>query len=136
MELLLKLLHIAALTFWLAGALYMPQVFVRFTRTRGQQAIEVLALARGVYFHVMTPGAILAVVLGTALIFYGFEGGWLPVKLALVMALTAFHLFCGRTLLLLEKQRPPHAPAFYHLLTVMPIPLLIAIVALAIAKPL
>jgi putative membrane protein len=134
MELLLKLLHIASLSLWLAGALYLPQVFLRYARVQGDEAAATLALARSVYLKVMSLSGIVAVLLGTALIF-GFEGGWLPVKLALVLVLTAFHLFCGRTLLLLEKHRPPHSPAFYRMLTVVPLPLLLAIVGLAVAKP-
>jgi putative membrane protein len=135
MELLLKLSHIAFLSIWIAGALYLPQVFVELTRPQGRDAASVLSLARGVYLGVMTASGIAAVLLGTALIFFGFEGGWLPVKLLLVLLLTAFHLYCGRTLLLLEKHRPPHSPAFYRALTFVPLPLLFGIVVLAVAKP-
>ncbi len=135
MELLVKLLHIGFMSFWLGGAIYLPQVFWRHGRSEEAEAKVVLALARGVYLYVMSAGGIAAVVLGTVLVFFGVEGGWLPVKLALVLLLIAYHLFCGRTLLRLEKQRPPHRPAFYHALTVVPLILLPAIVALAVVKP-
>lgn len=137
MELLLKLLHIAFLSVWLAGTLYFPQLLrgYRYEQQQHGEAERQVTLARHLYFGIMTPSAILAVILGTALIFFGFEGGWLPVKLSLVLLLVLFHLYCGRVLLRIEKRALQHGTAFLGALTLVPVPLLIAIVTLAVTKP-
>lgn len=136
MQLLLKLLHIAFVSFWLAGALYLPQLLRSFRKSDEDRDTErLITLARRLYFGIMTPSAIVAVILGAVLIFFGFEGGWLPVKLSLVLALVLFHLYCGRLLLLQEKHALSHGSAYLGALTLVPVPLFVAIVALAVTKP-
>ncbi len=136
MALFLKLLHISFVSIWLAGAVYLPVIFRLHRRAHGTESTgRYIELARRLYFELMTPSAVIAVVLGTWLIFFGFEGGWLPVKLALVLLLALFHLYCGRLLLLLEKGQMAHRAGFLGLLAMAPVPLLLAIVALAVTKP-
>src|SRR5690554_645014 len=108
MELAIKLLHIGFVSLWLAGALYLPRLFRAHASAGGRIGADPLLLERRIFFHWMTPAALVAVLLGTVLIFFGFEGGWLPVKLALLVPLVLYHLFCGRTLLLIEKHQPSH----------------------------
>jgi putative membrane protein len=137
MELFIKLLHIGLVSGWIACALYLPMLFRAYCRAAddGRRGM-LMAMVGRLYVGVMTPSAIGAVVLGTGLLFYGFDGGWLPLKLSLVLLLVLFHLYCGRVLLLMEKGLVAHGPAYYGLLGVVPIPLLVAIVALAVTKPL
>ncbi len=135
MELLLKLLHIGFVSLWLAGALYLPRLYRAHAEAGGRTGDDALLLERRIFFHWMTPAALLAVLLGTILLFFGFEGGWLPVKLALLVPLVLFHLFCGRVLLLLEKHQPTHGPLFWDLSLLIPMVLLLPIITLAVAKP-
>lgn len=136
METLIKLLHIASVSLWLAGALYLPQIFRLHSEAPDDaETGRLIAMARRLYFGLMTPAGIIAVLLGTWLIYFGFEGGWLPTKLSMVLLLTLFHLYCGRLLLLLEKRTMPHRARFFGALTFVPLPLLGAIVTLAVAKP-
>lgn len=133
---LIKLLHIAFVSVWLGAALCAPWLLRQYARAdEAGERERLLALLKRLYFEWMSPAAILAVALGLVLILFGFEGAWLIAKLVLVLPLALFHLYCGRALLLVEKHQAPHGPFFFALLSGVPVPLLVAIVALAVAKP-
>ena len=132
----LKFLHIAAFTVWFGGLLALPWIFgehaargVRFGFT------ELRRLERTVYFAIMTPAAVLAVVFGSWLMLYGFTGVWLHVKLTLLVGAVVFHLYCGRVMQLFLYGRPPHGRFFFRLLSQVPLVLLLAVVFLASVKP-
>ncbi len=132
----LKTLHIALVLIWIASGIYLPLVYAGHSRMRGKEApARLITLERTLYFGVMTPSAILAVAFGTWLVIYRMDGGWLPVKLTVVLLLVLFHLYCGRLLLLFEKHRVRHRRGYYLLLSVVPLPLAITIFALAVIKP-
>ncbi|SCZ60325.1 CopD family protein [Thiohalomonas denitrificans] len=136
MALFLKLLHIGFVMFWIAGALYVPRLFRLYNQAQSAaEAEQAIGLARRLYFELMTPSAIIAVLLGSSLVFFGFEGGWLPVKLSVVFLLVLYHLYCGRILLKEEKKQKSHGLSYFSGLSLIPIPLFLAIVVLAVAKP-
>lgn len=136
MPLLLKMLHIIMLSVWVAGALYLPRLFALSAKaSQAEEYQRINTLEHRTYFEIMTPAAVLTVVFGSALIPYGYEGAWLPAKLTFVVFLVMFHLYCGRMVLQHAKGKPMHGPLFFNLLTLVPIPLAMVIVALAVAKP-
>ena len=84
----------------------------------------------------MTPGALLTIVFGVWLwLAYGFSGGWLHAKLALVALLIAYHVYCGFLMLDFKHGRNRHGHVFYRWLNEVPVVVLIAIVILAVVKP-
>ena len=83
----------------------------------------------------MTPAAAITVVLGLILISYGFEGPWLPAKLTLVAMAVLLHGYLGQLLIDLSAGRARHGDTFYRVLSWSPLLLLMAIAALAAAKP-
>lgn len=115
----------------------MPVLLARQAADRDRAGRERLELVqRWLYATVMTPSAVLTVVFGTWLVFErGFQGGWFPVKLALVLAMGLFHVYCG--MLLGERSRPgaEHRPLFYYALLLAPGALVVAVIALVTAKP-
>jgi protoporphyrinogen IX oxidase len=130
-------LHIVFLALWAATLVYMPLLFLR-------QAAEADAEARGrlvlmqrwLYAIVMTPSALLTVGFGIWLVFErGFEGGWLHVKLALVLFMGLFHVYCGNLMVKLKAQRARHRAAYYRALPLAPALLIIGVVALVTGKP-
>lgn len=127
----LKLLHIAAMAVWFTGLFLLPRLLVPSARgTRPAQPEP----ARTLYFGVMTPAAVATIVLGILLLTRGFAGAWLPAKLALVCIAVLLHVYCGK-LLLEQAQGHGKVTVWSWLLAWAPLPLLLAITALAAAKP-
>lgn len=97
---------------------------------------EVMLMQRWLYAKIMTPSALLAVAAGTWLVFErGFEGGWLHVKLALVLLMAFFHTYCGKLMVALKQQPGMHRSAYYRVLPAVPALLVAVVVVLVTGKP-
>jgi putative membrane protein len=136
MSLMLSL-HIVFLLIWSATLMYFPQLLVReATVDDRDMRHNAIMMQRVLYAVVMTPSALLTVAAGGWLVFErSFSGGWLPVKLALVLLMVFFHAYCGK---LMEEFR--HASIrrhlwFFRLLPLLPAVLVVAVVTLVVAKP-
>ena len=79
---------------------------------------------------------ILAVLLGMWLWFgYGFVGGWLHAKTALVTLLIVYHLYCGRLLRAFAEGRNTRSHVWYRFFNEIPVLVLFAVVFLVVLKP-
>ncbi len=134
----IKALHIIFMVTWFAGLFYLPRLFVyhsTVTDTAGIERFKIME--RKLYYGIMTPGAVLTLIFGVWLwLGYGFSGIWLHIKLALVIALVAYHIYCGKLLLDFKHDRSKHSHVFYLWLNEFPVLILIAVVILAVVKPL
>ena len=93
-------------------------------------------MERKLFFGIMTPGAVLTLAFGTWLwLGAGYEGVWLPLKLVLVALLVLYHLWCGKLLLDFRHGRNTRSHRWYRWFNEAPIVLLLAIVYLAVFKP-
>jgi len=93
-------------------------------------------MERKLFFGIMTPGAVLTLLSGVWLwLGYGFHGGWLVAKLALVAVLVAYHVYCGKLMLDFKRDRNRHSHVFYRWLNEFPVVLLVAIVLLVELQP-
>jgi putative membrane protein len=103
---LLRGLHILAVIAWMAGLLYLPRLFAYHTRATAGSELDLTLqqMERGLLRIIMNPAMIVAWVLGLALIWNRTGGledttlltqGWLHVKLAGVVVLTAWHHHLG-----------------------------------------
>ena len=89
----IKALHIIFVTSWFAGLFYLPRLFVNHAMVNDPATADRLALMERKLYRFMTPLGVLALVFGLWLwLGYGFAGGWLHVKLTLVLLLVAYHL--------------------------------------------
>ena len=136
--LLIKALHIALVVSWFAGLFYLPRIFVNLAMvpTDSHAERDRLLLMAGKLYRFMTPLGVLAIALGLWLWFaYGFAGGWLHVKTALVAVLVAYHLYCRRLLagFVVGENRRGHV--WYRWFNELPVLLLFAIVILVVMKP-
>ena len=134
----IKAFHIVFMVTWFAGLFYLPRLFVYHALTTDTPGIERFRIMeRKLYFGIMTPGAVLTIAFGTWLwLVYGYSGGWLHAKLALVAVLVAYHVYCGKLMLDFKHGRNRHGHVFYRWLNEIPaLPLLVAIVYLVVAKP-
>jgi putative membrane protein len=130
-------LHIVFLAVWSAALMYMPLLFVRqLTAPDADTAIHVQHIERWMYAYIMTPSAVATVLFGIWLIFErGFEGGWLPVKLALVVLMGLFHVYCGHVMIELKRGNATRRAGYYRVLLAVPALLIVAIVTLVTGKP-
>ncbi|MFA7386176.1 MAG: CopD family protein [Thiohalobacteraceae bacterium] len=129
--------HILFLILWSASLLYFPQLVVREAATLDAEVErEAIRMQRTLYAWIMTPAGLLTVLAGSWLLFErGFEGGWLPVKLALVTLLAFFHAYCGSLMDDYKRGRIRRHLWFFGLLPLVPALLILAVVTLVVGKP-
>ncbi len=133
----IKSLHIIFVVTWFAGLFYLPRLFVYHAMTSDSPGIERFKIMeRKLYYGIMTPGALLAIVFGAWLwLGYGFSGGWLHAKLALVAVLIAYHLYCGKLLADFRDDRNRHGHVYYRWFNEIPVGILFGVVILVVVKP-
>ncbi|SET41725.1 putative membrane protein [Nitrosospira multiformis] len=132
-----KSFHIVFVVAWFAGLFYLPRLFVYHAMTTDSAGMERFKIMeRKLYYGIMTPSAVLAVVLGLWLwLGYGITGAWLHAKLALVVLLIAYHGYCGRLLADFKRDRNRHGHVYYRWFNEVPVLILIAVVILVVVKP-
>ena len=134
--LVVKALHIIFVVSWFAGLFYLPRLFVNHAMVTDPVTSERLSLMENKLYRFMTPLGILAVLLGFGLWFgYGFSGGWLHAKTALVSFLIGYHLYCGRLMRDFAAGRNRHGHRWYRFFNEVPVLVLVAVVFLVVLKP-
>lgn len=132
---ILLALHIVFLIVWSATLLYFPQLLRQHACIReDEERRQAVHLQRTIYALIMTPSAILTIIAGCALIFaLGFDGGWLHVKLLLVLLMVAFHAYCGTMMLDLKHAERPRL--LNRAVSLLPMLLIGGVLVLVLAKP-
>ncbi len=133
----IKSFHIIFMVTWFAGLFYLPRLFVYHAMSEDTASRERFKIMeRKLFFGIMTPGAILTIVFGLWLwLGYGFYGGWLYAKMALVAILVVYHVYCGKLMIDFRHDRNHHGHVFYRWLNELPVVVLIAIILLAELQP-
>ena len=134
----IKSFHIVFMVAWFAGLFYLPRLFVYHAQAEDKTSIERFKIMeRKLYMGIMTPCMVLTLGLGMWLwLGYGFRGGWLHAKLALVLLLVAHHFYLGKLIRDFKNDRNTHGHVFYRWLNEVPtLPALIGIVILVVVKP-
>ena len=132
-----KTLHIVFMVTWFAGLFYLPRLFVYHAMSEDQVSLDRFkVMERKLYWGIMTPGAVLTLVFGTWLwLGWGFAGGWLHAKLALVAVLVAYHVWCGKLVVDFRRQRNARSHVWFRWFNEFPVLVLIGVVALVVLKP-
>jgi protoporphyrinogen IX oxidase len=133
----IKALHIIFMVTWFAGLFYLPRLFVYHASTEdhaGRERFKVME--RRLYYGIMAPGAALTIAFGLWLwLGYGYSGGWLHAKLALVAVLVGYHAWCGRLLADFRHDRNAKSHVWYRWFNEFPTLILVAAVILTVVKP-
>ncbi|MDH3644583.1 MAG: CopD family protein, partial [Gammaproteobacteria bacterium] len=100
-DLWLKALHIIFVVTWFAALFYLPRLFVYHSSTDDEAGRERFKIMEAkLYRIIMRPSMVLATGLGLWLLVLGWESfyraGWLWIKLAAVVGLLGYHLYCAR----------------------------------------
>ena len=140
--LLLKSLHLIFMVTWFAGLFYLPRLFVYHAMSEDEISTDRFKIMeRKLYFGIMTPGAVLTLVFGAWLTVHnGWNNyasqAWFQVKLVLLLLLVCYHVHCGKLLKDFRHDRNRHSHVWYRWYNEMPVIFLIAIILLAVYKPL
>lgn len=137
-----KSFHIIAVISWMAGLLYLPRLFVYHCGCdeNSDQSETFKIMERRLLKTIMTPAMIVAWILGLALLVI-FEavslelGAWFHVKLALVILLSAFHMYLAKLVRQFAENNNQHNVRFYRLINEVPTVLMVGIVILVIVRP-
>jgi protoporphyrinogen IX oxidase len=133
----IKSFHIIFMVTWFAGLFYLPRLFVYHAMSEDTASRERFKIMeRKLFYGIMTPGAVLTIAFGLWLwLGYGFYGGWLHAKMALVAVLVAYHAYCGKLMMDFRHERNLHGHVFYRWLNELPVVVLIAIILLVELQP-
>ena len=132
----LKAFHIVFVVSWFAGLFYLPRLFVNHAMVEDAATRERLAMMEMKLYRFMTPLGVLALVSGFWLWFgYGFSGGWLHAKTALVALLVIYHWHCGRLLKAFQSGGNAKSHVWFRFYNEMPVLVLFAVVFLVVLKP-
>src|SRR5919201_572175 len=133
-----KALHIVFMVTWFAGLFYLPRLFVYHAMAEDRASIERFkVMERKLYWAIMTPAGILAVAFGVWL-WLGWvraATGWLHAKIALVVLLIAYHLWCWRLLRDFAADRNRRSHLWFRWFNEFPLVVLVATVFLVVLKP-
>lgn len=128
--------HVAANMFWAAGLLYLPRLFVYHAEAGDEEGRRrFCVMERRLYWSIMLPSMIVALILGLMLLPHYLGGGWVLAKLALGLLLAVFHVWCGFVMRAFARGANPHSPRFFRIANEVPALIILALVILAVVKP-
>lgn len=136
--LVIKAVHVIFMVTWFAGLFYLPRLFVYHamcTDIPGRERFKVME--RKLFWGIMTPGAIITIVLGLWMIGMNpsaYAAGWMHLKLLLVVLLVAYHIWCGVLLMYFRDDRNRHGHQWYRWFNEIPVFMLVGIVLAAVTK--
>ena len=134
----IKAFHVIFVVMWFAGMLYLPRLFVYHADSSDHVSLERFKVMERKLFIIMTIGGVGAVAFGLTMLALApdfLRHGWLHVKLTLVVALVAYHVYLGVICRRFQRDENRRGHAFYRWLNELPALLLIAIVILVVVKP-
>lgn len=135
----IKALHIIAVISWMAGLFYLPRLFIYHTDAPpGSESSETFkVMERRLLKIIMNPAMMLTWLFGLYLAWSGFAftGGWLHLKIALVVLLTLVHVFMSQAVRIFGEDGPRRSARFWRIVNEAPTLLMIAIVILVVVKP-
>lgn len=134
-----KAIHVIAVISWMAGMLYLPRLFVYHAEAaKGSVQSETFkVMERRLLRGIINPAMILTWVFGLWLAWkgFGFHGGWLHTKIALVVLMSAVHGYLAGAVRKFAEDRNEKPARHWRIVNEIPTLLMIAIVILVIVKP-
>ena len=136
----IKAFHIVFIASWFAGLFYLPRIFVNLAGVPADSHAErerLLLMARRLYRFaslLMIPaiGLGLWLWLGN---YDGYPGGWIHVKVALVLLTVGYHHACRSLLRSFEQLANQRSERWFRVFNEMSVLLFAAMVVLVVVKP-
>lgn len=136
----LKAFHIIFMVTWFAGLFYLPRLFVYHAATEDNAGKERFKVMEKKLLFMTHLGMGLTWIFGIAMLAtyawdaYGSQG-WLHAKLALVVLLTIYSIWCARIVKTFRNDANTRNHTWYRWFNEVPVVFLVAIVLLAGLKP-
>lgn len=134
-----KAIHIIAVIAWMAGMLYLPRLFVYHAEAGvgSPQSETFKVMERRLLRVIINPAMTVAWVLGLWLAWKGFSfsGGWLHLKILLVIAMSGLHGYFSKAVRLFAEDRNEKSARHWRIMNEAPTVLMIVIVVLVVVKP-
>lgn len=132
-----KLLHIVAMTSWMAGIFYLPRIYVHYVEGRAEgQDVSRLAIMARKLFGFMSIMAVFTLIFGLVLwLGFGFRGGWIHAKLLFVAFLIGYHGWCFAYLKRLQRGELNQSGRYFRLFNELPLLIFIPILYFVLFKP-
>ena len=134
-----KALHVISMIAWMAGMFYLPRLFVyHASAERGSAQSETFkVMERRLYRAIINPAMLVTWAAGMWLAWkgFGFSGGWLHGKIALVVVMSGVHGYLGGAVRRFAEDRNEKPARHWRIVNEVPTALMIAIVILVIVKP-
>ncbi|WP_120819692.1 protoporphyrinogen oxidase HemJ [Helicobacter pylori] len=137
----IKAFHVIAVISWMAALFYLPRLFVYHAENaHKKEFVEVVRIQeKKLYSFIASPAMSFTLITGILMLLIAPEmfksGGWLHVKLSLVILLLAYHFYCKKCMRELEKDPTRRNARFYRVFNEIPTILMILIVILVVVKP-
>ena len=136
----IKSAHIISMVCWFAAIFNLPRLFVYHSRSEDSTSQQrFVIMERKLYRGIMTPSMIATWAFGLWMLFLGWDAyktqGWLHVKLALVVLLSAYHGACGFYRKKLVDTPQYKSDKFWRWFNEIPVIGLIIIVILVVVQP-
>jgi len=138
MILWLKAFHVVFVVTWFAGLFYLPRLFIYHAVATDAVSRDRFVVMERRLYGIMSIGAGLALLFGISMLVAQpayLTLSWLHVKLTLVVLLIVYHHWCKRLMVNLREGRTVRSQRWYRWFNEAPSLLLIAIVVLAVVKP-
>jgi protoporphyrinogen IX oxidase len=136
----IKAFHIVFVASWFAALFYLPRLFINLTMVPSDSHAErerLLLMARKLYRFaslLMIPALGLGLWLWLANL-KGYAGGWLHVKLVLVLVAVGYHHACRSLLRKFEQFANQRSERWFRVFNESAVLLFAAIVVLVVVKP-
>jgi putative membrane protein len=134
----IKAFHVIFMVTWFAGLFYLPRLFVYHADCHDDIGHQRFLVMERKLYAIMTIGGVLATLFGIWLLFsyhWPLNELWLQIKLLLVGALVAYHIYCGQLVKRFRAGENRYSGIFYRWFNEFPAVTLIAIVLLAVLRP-
>ena len=135
----LKALHVIAVMSWMAGMLYLPRLFVYHSEAQigSAQSETFKVMERRLLRAIINPAMIVTWATGLWLAWRGFQfmGGWLHVKIAMVVILSAAHGYFSASVRRFAEDKNEKLARHWRIMNEVPTALMILIVIMVIVKP-
>jgi protoporphyrinogen IX oxidase len=135
----LKALHVVAVMSWMAGMLYLPRLFVYHADAEigSVQSETFKVMERRLLRAIINPAMIVTWVTGLWLAWRGFQlmGGWLHMKIFMVIMLSAAHGYFSASVRRFAQNKNQRPARHWRAMNEVPTALMIGIVIMVVVKP-
>jgi len=139
----IKALHICFMVTWFAGLFYLPRLFVYHAMCDKKDIASIerfKVMERKLYFGIMMPGLLFTALFGGWLLYdYAWlsyaDTGWMHIKLASVVFLIGYHIYCGKLLKDFKYNRNTRSHVFYRWYNEVPVIFMFLIIIMVVVKP-